>query len=270
MTNFIRFTMGLLITIAGLLILYSSVNMSYQGYEREYENFFGAGFIGVGVAGLAFLCAGAVRIAAQENMKDVATIAAVMAVICFAGDVYGNSLATAGDVQADRQASLTASAAWNEADATLKVTREAIRRSQVELDVVTGSDILAAQRLLKAKGDYTGKLDGIAGGQTERAMSDFAVKLRAELQTLRTTEKASSATVSTAAPELPTNSDAFFAWVIAFALTALSMASSAIGLPLMFGKSKPDAQEKLLDELDKEVDAIEAEITNLHDYLRSA
>ena len=269
MTNFIRFTMGLLVAIFGLLILYSSVNMSYQGYEREYENFFGAGFIGVGVAGLAFLCAGAVRIAAQEGMKDVACIAAVMAVICFAGDVYGNSLATAGDVQADRHASLTASAAWNEASETLTVTREAIRTAQSELGVVTGSDILAAQRLLTAKGFYSGKLDGIAGGQTERAMRQFAVKLRADLETLTATEKAASVTVSTAAPEMPSETDALFAWIIAFALTALSMASSAIGLPLMFGKPKSEQLEQL-EAWEEQADAVEAEITSLHDYLRSA
>lgn len=269
MNNFIRISIGFVIAGFGVLVLINSANMSYQGYEGHFENLTGAGLIGVGVAGLAFFCAGAIGIAARSGMKDVAIIAALMAAVCFCGDVYGNHLATGGEVEATRARALQGVAAFEEASTAIIETRERISMVRTDLAVIAGSDIPAAQRLLKAKGLYDGRVDGIPGGLTEQAMSEFGQALRGELEKLGTAEAAQGEIVSRGAPELPGEHEGTFALAIAFLLTALSMAASAIGLPLMVGKPIDGEQE--LAELEGVMDEFEGEVFNFVKWLdRSA
>lgn len=265
MNDFIRITTGLIIAAFGVLILVNSANMSFQGYEQHFEDLTGAGLIGVGIAGLAFFCAAAIGVAARAGMKDVATIAAVMAAVCFCGDVYGNHLATGGEVEAERVEALQGVAAFDEASIAIVATRSRAAAIRSELATIAGTDIKATQRLLKAKGLYAGRIDGFPGGLTEKAMSDFGGDLRTELAKLDAAEALQSAIVSRGAPELPGETEGAFALAVAFLLSALSMAASAIGIPLMFGKA-PDGEEELA-ELESTMDAFEAEVFDFGAWL---
>jgi hypothetical protein len=265
MNGFIRITIGAMIVAFGGLILLNSANMSYQGYERAFDGLTGAGLIGVGIAGLAFLCAGAIGIAWRMGLKDVAIIAALMAVVCYAGDVYGNNLATGGEKQAEREQALMDLASFTEASASLPITTDRITLAQSELAIVTGDDIKAAQRLLKGKGLYTGKIDGIAGGLTEQAMDDFGATLRSNIAALVAQETAQRDIVAAGAPEVPSENESLYALAIAFLLSTLSMAASAIGLPLMVGR-KMDGEEELA-QLEQTMDEFECEVFDFAKWL---
>jgi|GEM_PF-3489784 len=267
MNGFIRIIIGAAITACGCLVLLNSASMSYQGYERAFDGLSGAGLIGIGIAGLAFLCAGAIGVASRIGMKDVAIIAAVMAVVCYAGDVYGNSLATVGEIKANRDAAIESQAAYDSATDALPVIRQRIATAKEELAIVTGDDILKAQRLLKGKGLYLGKLDGIAGGKTEQAMNDFGAALVATLKDLGDQESEAVKTTSQGRPEAPGEHAEGFAWLIAFLLSSLSMAASAIGLPLMVGK-KMSAEEEL-DQLEQTMDEFESEVFDFVKWMDS-
>jgi len=267
MNGFIRITIGALITACGGLVLLNSANMSYQGYERAFEGLTGAGLIGVGIAGLAFLCAGAIGIAWRTGLKDVAIIAAVMAVICYAGDVYGNNLATGGEKQAERETALAGLASFTEAATALPVTTGRIRAAQNELSIVTGDDIRAAQRLLKGKGLYLGKIDGIPGGLTEQGMDDFGATLRSNIAALVAQEATQRDIVSNGAPDVPSENEGLYALAIAVLLSTLSMAASAIGLPLMVGR-KIEGEEELA-QLEQTMDDFENEVFDFATWLDS-
>lgn len=258
MNGFIRITIGAAITACGGLVLLNSANMSYQGYDRAFDGLTGAGLIGVGIAGLAFLCAGAIGVASRIGMKDVAIISAIMALVCFAGDIYGNSLATVGEIKAEREIALENQAAYDSADKALPIIRQRITAAKDELAIVTGDDILKAQRLLKGKSLYLGKLDGIAGGETERAMSAFGAKLTATLSDLGEQEAHAVKITAKGRPDVPSEHAETFAWMIAILLSSLSMAASAIGLPLMVGK-KIDGEEEL-NQLEQTMDEFESEV----------
>ncbi|MEP0316734.1 MAG: hypothetical protein ABJL57_11645 [Hyphomonas sp.] len=258
MNGFIRITIGAAITACGVLVLLNSANMSYQGYVRAFDGLAGAGLIGVGIAGLAFLCAGAIGVASRIGMKDVAIISAVMAVVCYAGDVYGNSLATVGEIAVERETALESQAAFDSAAQALPIIRQRITAAQEELAIVTGPDILKAQRLLKGKNLYLGKLDGIAGGKTEEAMNAFGASLVTTLGDLDNQEADAVNTTAEGRPEVPSENAETFAWVIAILLSSLSMAASAIGLPLMVGK-KIDGEAEL-EQLEQTMDEFETEV----------
>lgn len=265
MNGILRFMIGLAITACGGLVLFNSASMSYQGYEREFASLTGAGLIGVGISGLAFLCAGAIGIAWRLGLKDVAVIAAIMSAACFAGDVYGNQLATVGEVKAKAAAAADARAAYAASSAALPVIRDRIQSAQSELATVAGEDIHAAQRLLKAKGLYLGRIDGIAGGMTEEAMQGFASDLRTALATLTADEARHSELVARGVPVAPKAHEASLALVIAFLLSTLSMAASAIGLPLMVGR-KVEGEEELRA-LEQTMDEFEAEVFDFAKWL---
>jgi len=263
--TFIRISIGLIITACGLLILANSANMSFQGYESHFENLTGAGFIGVGISGLAFFCAAAISIASRLGMKDVAIIAAIMAAVCFGGDVYGNHLATGGEVETERAEALVANAAYHEANTALTLTRERLATAKAELAIVAGADIVAAQRLLKAKGLYKGKIDGVSGGQTESAIDAFSLELRTDIDQLSISEASQSNIVSHGVTELPGKHEGVFAFIIAVLLSALSMAASAIGLPLVIGKKIDGEQE--LQALEQTMDDFEGEVVDFIKWL---
>jgi hypothetical protein len=265
MDGIIRFMIGLAIALCGGLVLYNSASMSFQGYEREFASLVGAGLIGVGISGLAFLCAGAIGIAWRLGLKDVAVIAAVMSVACFAGDVYGNSLATVGEVNAKTAVAIEAEATYQASAASLPVIRDRIKTAQSELATVAGEDIRAAQRLLMAKGLYSGRIDGIAGGQTEAALQGFAAGLTASLTELGKQEARHAEIVSRGAPAAPKAHEASLALLIAFLLTSLSMAASAIGFPLMAGR-KPEGETEL-KALEDTMDEFESEVFDFAQWL---
>lgn len=266
MNTIVRVLLGLAIVLCGGLVLYNSASMSYQGYERGFPGLFGAGLIGVGISGLAFFCAGAIGVAWRMGLKDVAVIASLMAVACFAGDVYGNRLATVGEVQAKAASALEQQAAFNASSEALPVIRERIRVAASELAIVTGPEVKAAQRLLMAKGLYDGRIDGVAGGKTEEAIKGFAAKQNAALEKLGSEEASHQAIVSAGAPEAPKAHEESLALAIAFLLTILSMASSAIGLPLMVGKKMSGEEE--LEALEETMDEFEAEVFDFYQFVK--
>jgi len=268
MKNVTHIITGAAIAACGLLILAVSASMSFQGYEREFESLSGAGLIGVGIAGLAFLCAGAVRISLKQDMRDVAIIAAIMAAVCFAGDVYGNNLATGGDVEQEIQQALAGQAAYDTAETALPLVRQRLKTSQSKLDTVSGDDICAAQRLLKAEGLYGGAIDCRNGPVTEAAMLSFGSDLRVKIATLEASEMKHQGVVSVGRPTAPHDLSKLWASIIAFLLTSLSMASSAIGLPLMVGQKREPSVDEAFSEIEDSLDDMEDGLGELFDFVK--
>lgn len=257
-----RIILGVLIVACGGLVLANSANMSFQGYERQFSDLIGVGFVGVGVSGLAFLCAGAVGVAAREGLKDVAIIAAAMAAVCYLGDIYGNDLAVGGDYKAERTQALDDHAAWTAAVDALPRTRAAIEGIDAKLEIIAGGDIKAAQRFLKSEGEYFGRIDGAAGGLTEKAMEVVGEKLRADRDELQTAETVQAALAAQAEPVIPSADQRWFGLAIATLLSTLSIAASAIGFPLIVGKPAEELEEE-----EAAADILEATVFDLVEHL---
>jgi len=236
----IRKAIGCGVLAAGGIILAVSAKFSYEGFAGTFDTIPAAGWVGVGFAILAFLTASAVRIFRDDEDGHMRAIALALLAIACIGDVAGNWQAmdlqtvSASQVDQDRLAAYDAAVAM--------LPRIEVEQDQIKADlaIVSGSDIAAAQRLLKATGVYTGRLDGLAGGATEAAMLAFGTTAKARIQTLQSESARLEAIKAAGKPVAKANVKDALNVILALILTISSGLASAIGTRLLMGANELD------------------------------
>lgn len=248
---------GLGAVLSGGVILASSANLSFQGYSASFD-LVGAGFIGVGISALGFFATGGIRLLWSDDLRSCAIVAGFLAVVCWCGDIYGNDLAMGGEIEAEREAALELQAAYDAAAAALPRRERDLASSIEDRGIVAGDDILAAQRLLKARGYYDGRIDGKAGGKTQSAMDAFAADQKPLIDDLRAKVEALNTIVAAGRPDAPESRERLMALIVAAALASLPYGASFFGWPLMLGR--PEDVEAALAETEEQVAALEQDL----------
>ena len=236
----IRKALGCGVFAAGTLILAVSAKFSYEGFAGTFDTIPAAGWVGVGFAVLAFLTASAVRIFRDDEDGHMrATAVALLAIACI-GDVAGNWQAMDLQTVSASQADQDRLAAYDAAAAALPRVEAELDQLNADLAIVSGPDIGAAQRLLKSTGDYSGRLDGLAGGATEAAMLAFGTSARARIQILQDESARLMAVKATGKPVAKANVRNALNVALALFLTISSGFASAIGTRLLMGADELD------------------------------
>ncbi|MEM9668676.1 MAG: peptidoglycan-binding domain-containing protein [Pseudomonadota bacterium] len=253
-----RKVLGLITLGAGTIILCVSAKFSFEGFAGTFESISGAGWIGVGFAILAFATVSAVRIFHDDSDRSMRQIAIALLVISLSGDLIGNWQAMDLQTVQSNQSDQDRLEAYNAAVLALPRVRDEIDQLAINLKTVNGTDIYAAQKLLKVLGRYDGKIDGKAGGKTEAAMLAFGIAARESSKALSAEETRLNHVVASGAPIIKGSHRDIINVVLALFLTISTSFASLTGTRLIVGAAEMDAVEA-----STEAKAASAEIISL-------
>ena len=246
-----------LLILGGIGSVIVSAGVSYEGYQHRWS----FGEIGPVIAILAFAFSGAVGLLRTTGKRTEAAGASLIALVFIGFDIYGNTLHTGGTVDEKGLDYSNAVAAREIAQSTLPALQADIDRQQAELATVSGDDIPAAQRLLKSKGLYKGRIDGDPGGLTEKAMEDFGEMLRADIAANTDEARTLRGVIAAPLPPRPKASEGYEAIVLAFLLTLASSAASFFAGLVAAGRKREE-------EIERDVDDALGEVFQLHKYIQ--
>lgn len=262
-----HYFVGGLMALLAMALSGVSATLSTQGYGHAFPEIFGAPAIGATIAAMALLTAFCLGIAQRQGSVKGVCVAALMIPITGLGDVAGNSFALSGAVAEKKAAYEASMAAYRQAETDLATARDRLTKAQDQLETVTGDDKIKAQKLLMGLGLYDGKLDGIIGPLTRKAIADLAVKLNATIETETANEATAQAVIAAGLPAKTAEGEGAKALGISIALTLIALLASYLSSLIMSGGK---GLKEELDQIEAELTDFETEVVDLVDYIQKA
>ena len=243
---------GVILIVAGFGLASISGYLAYFGFEHTIKLPF-IGMIGPFVA-LSLASLGVAVEVAFRRRKWLAFVPLfVLMVVAGLVDKNGGEIALKNIVNSATQGDSDRNTAYNTALSTKADLEKQIVDLEAEYKVMTGTDIVAAQKILLARGLYVDKqgnpmpIDGEAGPYTLKAMADRGKTITAELGNARSDLKSVTSTVSSGAAVTEAPFTLHQAELYALMITALSVLFAMAGSFVYggFGDDEPDLDEEI-------------------------
>lgn len=256
----VRTVAGWTLIAAGSGLAAISGVLAYNGFESMISIPF-AGWIGPCVA--ASLIGLGIAVESEIRQRRWIGAAVLAALLIGAGllDKHSGELALKAKVEAAAQVDADRLQAFQIA-ATAKAEAEAvIKDREAKLATLTGSDVVAAQRILGVTPD------GRWGPETTAAMQALAQVYRDEIVAARSDVRKHTETVAAGAPASTAPFTLHDAELYAAMITALSIILALAGSYVAHGLRKDPTVEETISETEARVGELEAEVFDLAAFL---